>query len=268
MKKINLLFATFIFFTSLISNAVWNGTDSKKSISKNVVRIKPFTSTATEHSETEEDLICSAVFLRSNILITAAHCVEYLIKANTKKINIENPTSNNISKYSVSRVIRHPDYKIGFRNNPDQAGAGTDVALIILKKDYNYPVENIDIASKIPESAFLIANGFYAKDTPETPNKELNVSIKRLNQDLLKLSPQQEKASACHNDSGGGYFTEINGKFALVSIQSSKAADYPCGSDAAVSFGSNISENSDWIRSVINPIDPVANLSEKTKTSN
>ncbi len=208
-----------------------------------VVRMRPVQSS-------EGALQCSAVILDSQRLLTAAHCTEELQVFDELKIS--DPMNAHYYKTRITSVVRHPNYRVGFKANPKLVEVGTDIALINLSHPISFSHSEarlVDEHSYDSSKIYLIANG-KAEKSEESPNLALEVHFDispNVQYPILAYHASQIGGGPCQSDSGGGLFAIFESRPVLIAIQSTKASGTRCGDEKALGFAVPIFENLDWI---------------------
>lgn len=195
---------------------------------------------------------CTAVFLNSKILVTAAHCVE------------ETPKKTQIEIYPYSRqgsISVGGEIKI--HKSRDKEFVNHDLALILLDKPYSELDKNFSLPIKkdvqLPIGEMTVV-GMGAKSTPRKgssfsifPDKKSKTRYTPFNisEDVLQMNPLVDFSGVCLGDSGGGAFIFENGQYKLVSILAHMDSS-TCGIKAHRLDTVMIDKNLCWIQEVSN----------------
>ncbi|MGZ5198076.1 MAG: trypsin-like serine protease, partial [Kaistella sp.] len=111
----------------------------------------------------EASFVCSAVVLNSQTLLIAAHCTDEMDGGD--KIRLIQPDNNDTSKTRVRKVVRHPDYRIGFGENSTIDKVYADLAIVQLASPISFPHAGVELANATDLKnlsqfdIWLVANG-------------------------------------------------------------------------------------------------------------
>jgi hypothetical protein len=193
---------------------------------------------------------CSAIILNKDTLVTAGHCTETL-RHTLFEITVKDPTNNKSYVTPVAKVVRHPQYKLGFKNHPTIPTTFTDLAVIKLAHPIPFPhsaatLPPNEIAPLNQYSLWFVANG-KTRTHASSPNQSLPTTATQNAYKSWSIKAIPKKSGPCEGDSGGGYF-EIQGNEAILfAIQSTRTSDFMCDDERSTSFAVDIHSSLVWI---------------------
>lgn len=214
----------------------------------------------------QDRYVCGGAFIDSNIVITAAHCVDGLVYGNTNYFRVLNGSSKldgaNMRTYEITDVLPHPRY--------DALAIDFDVALLRVRQTYTGPIlalitpeENL----KVYAGDNTLVTGWGLNEDKEIPldmQKAVLPIIKRslcnsaevhdgeITSRMLCAGHLNGGADACFGDSGGPLVvktTRTTKQTRLVGIVSWGPQE--CNSPGKVGVYARVIEMRDWIRDAI-----------------
>lgn len=204
-----------------------------------------------------DSMVCSAVVINSDHLLTAGHCVEDF--SSPEKVTIMNPVNGRSISRNAS-VSMHPNYRIGFRNNPDVREIGADLAVLKLNQPVNFAVHSVRIPSAselgsigTPVNSLLVAAG---QDEFGRNGKVESLAVtsqwySSRAPGVLQYLPRASGSGPCEQDSGGGIFYNNGREHLLIGISSSRSAGSRCGAPGTSGFAAAIASNLAWLNRVL-----------------
>lgn len=170
---------------------------------------------------------CTAVLIRQNILLTAAHCIksapEYLTLAFGNR-----PLEGQYVARSARRILTHPEY------NKSQTLDRNDLALILLKDgapSSHIPLDIPDASFPLKRGQTFTAAGFgriTGKGDPQGNDIQGSGTLRHVDLVIDEMSKNQKQFAVdqttgrgvCHGDSGGPAMMSFKGKNYVVGIAS------------------------------------------------
>ena len=159
--------------------------------------------------------ICTATLIGARTLLTAAHCVEADSIYATNTADIWSTPQSSFIKAKEWR--QHPSY------NPNNTGAGYDIALVLLEKAPGGKQKQwnmANISSLVGKSARLV--GYGVRDDRQTDGEKYEVTVGISDVDnLLVTFDQTKNKGACFGDSGGpALYTFPDGVERIIGVTS------------------------------------------------
>lgn len=173
---------------------------------------------------------CTAMLVRKNILLTAAHC----IKSGPENMTLafgNRPLAGQYTMREASRILVHPEYK------KEQSVNRNDLALILVKGDAPPGYE----ALSIPNETFPFRPGLtftssgYGRVTGKSDPRgndiqgsgtlrHVELKIDTVSQDQTQFYVDQKSGKGiCNGDSGGPAMMRLNGRDYVVGVASAIA---------------------------------------------
>jgi len=231
--------------TEILSSSIMSGTkiDSRDELGKVTVGV----------TDADSTKICTGSIISSNIILTAAHCVE---KQDAKKMRIVFGSKITDSKNTVKveAVAVHKDY---FHNT----SVGNDLALIKIEGTVpsKYKVLDIERSSLLTlekGTPIQVAGfgknktGFFGGGAGTLRKGQVSLDQYSAEEKLLVLDQSNENG-ICNGDSGGGAFVEVDGELVQLGVNSyvpSKKKGSSTGDCKSKSYLTNIAFYLDWIQ--------------------
>lgn len=235
----------FVLYFSQSSFAIYGGQSLPDEFTNEsvVVRIRP-------KQNSGNAVVCSAVIVGAQTLLTAAHCTEDLQPSDY--LILTDPKNGYDTSFLISSIVRHPKYRLGFKANPKIQEVGADIAVIHLRHPILFSRAQAIMAGSsmaYPLSAILIANGETEKRNSST-NLSLDLRVESLvsfELPILTLRSVHDHSGPCRQDSGGGIFAWVDTRYLLIGIQSTKTSGGNCGDANSLGFAVPVEENLSWI---------------------
>ena len=197
----------------------------------------------------EASMLCTAIVLDSQTVLTAAHCTSDLEDVNYQ-IKIINPDTGASTHARITRVIRHPEYKMSFVNHPSIQKTYTDIAIIRFSKKISFPHKAAVLPSSpidlSTSSTWLVANGS-TRSRETSRNQSLPFKMQLNAYHSWYSESLRPKSGPCAGDSGGGYFAITDAEAILVGIQSTRYAAFKCDDARNRGVVVDVQENMYWI---------------------
>ena len=186
------------------------------------------------------EFFCTGTLVTSNVVVTAAHCLEGFSSASQLQFFFGN-NANNVSSgslVSVSDMLAHPQY--------DDYEVVNDIAVLRLSSSPN--VQPIPFMTQSMESGFVgretLLVGYGARDIQtEVAGERYSVWIPITEVASTTFTYSHASRNTCFGDSGGPALIEVNGQTRLIGVTS-------WGDDYCQEFGVNtrVDAYSDWIQ--------------------
>lgn len=187
---------------------------------------------------------CTGTLISPTHVLTAAHCLEGVGNAQaTFEVNGET--------FQSSSVTIHPDY------NPNDFGAGNDVAIIELNRPVN-GVQPMDINRTRPQVGTMLTLVGFGEGGTSTGGYDPNDTGKQVGQTELEVVTDEhiswnfdshDEANTAPGDSGGPAFINSNGQLLIAGVTSGGEGDAHSLGD--FSFDTRIDVHQDWIDGIV-----------------
>ena len=198
---------------------------------------------------TAEGSLCTASLLSQSIAVTAAHCVggqpSDLIVLFVKNINEKNPTVRQVSAYKTSPIWASRQSEL--TNNGDIAIVKFDGGL---PAGYQ-PIQMLNKVSALSTGMTMTLAGFGTSDgvhgTGAGVLRFVDVTVQDANYSKSEiLIDQTHGKGACHGDSGGPAYIQVNGQYLLAGV-TSRGVNDPKNDCSVASAYTSVAYYTSWI---------------------
>lgn len=209
--------------SSIVASDIINGENvsATNEIAKSIVLLK-------DDLDEQETETCTGTILSNEIILTAAHCVEFLYKPLyiVFKVNGKNVKKRDIRLVDVEGVIRHPDY--GHRRPEGEA----DIALVRfhggLPAGYK-PIKLVNENFSLKRGDEVIISGYGMDNGKEGTGRGILRQAKTTvlgRRTLTEVTLDGKNSSVCFGDSGGPAFVKIGGQHVQWGLARSVSTAY------------------------------------------
>jgi len=230
------LFISFLLLFSHSSWAVFGGVETSPTMQKSLVYLL------------FEKGACTGVLIEKNIVLTAAHCMDFLGKPEKATVIADDPS---LKKCSSSKVINY-EYTPNAKPILPRNAHAPDLLMVQLETNIcSGQAARVMDKPLVPGDVFSLAgygggSGLWYKSRqidleiiPEEGIEDLNSSQSPIFKDLLSLSPEfysyalplVSNTTSCTGDSGGPLFINNNGQMDLYAINGAAFPNSDLGAD-------------------------------------